>query len=64
MKILKKRKISIACVQETKWVGSKAKDMDEYKLWYSSSVRHRNRVGFLVDEEFRWQGQRLEGSMD
>ena len=47
--------INIACVQETKWVGSKARDVDGYKLWYSGSERRRNNVGILVDEEFRGQ---------
>ncbi|XP_047253765.1 uncharacterized protein LOC124887886 [Capsicum annuum] len=27
--------------------------MDGYTLWYSGSVRHRNGVGFIVDEELR-----------
>lgn len=28
VKILKKRRINIACVQETKWVGTKARDVE------------------------------------
>ncbi|KAM3395258.1 hypothetical protein P3S68_004263 [Capsicum galapagoense] len=32
VKILRKRRINIACVQETKWVGSKAREVDGYKL--------------------------------
>ena len=32
---LHRRKVSIACVQETKWVGVKARVIDGYKLWYS-----------------------------
>ncbi|XP_016576393.2 craniofacial development protein 2-like [Capsicum annuum] len=43
------------CVQETKWVGSKARDVDGYNLCYSSSERHRNGVGILVDENLRGQ---------
>ncbi|KAF3643257.1 putative pre-mRNA-processing factor 6-like [Capsicum annuum] len=31
--------------RETKWVGSKARDVDGYKLWYSESERRRNGVG-------------------
>ncbi|KAF3680504.1 hypothetical protein FXO37_03284 [Capsicum annuum] len=56
VKILKKKRINIVCVHETRWVGSKARDVDGYKLWYSGSVRHRNGVGVLVDEslEGRW----------
>jgi len=29
---LRRRKISIACVQETKWVRAKAREIDGYKL--------------------------------
>ncbi|XP_047270291.1 craniofacial development protein 2-like [Capsicum annuum] len=29
--------------------------MDGYKLWYSGSVRHKKRVGILVDKELRKQ---------
>lgn len=43
------------CVQETKWVGSKARDVDGYKFWYSGSERRRNGVGILVDVELRGQ---------
>ncbi|XP_059315698.1 uncharacterized protein LOC132066394 [Lycium ferocissimum] len=55
VKILKKRRINIACVQETKWVGPKAKDVDGYKLWFSGKSRYRNGVGILVDSELRDQ---------
>ncbi|XP_070054680.1 uncharacterized protein [Nicotiana tomentosiformis] len=52
-KILKKRRVNIACVQETRWVGSRAKDADEYKLWYLGVQKGKNRVGILVDRELR-----------
>ncbi|XP_047250027.1 uncharacterized protein LOC107876663 [Capsicum annuum] len=55
VKILKKKRINIACVQETKWVGSKARNVDGFKLWYSGSERWQNRVGILVDEGLRGQ---------
>ncbi|XP_059310716.1 uncharacterized protein LOC132062086 [Lycium ferocissimum] len=55
VKILKKRKINIACVQETKWVGPKAKEVDGYKLWFSGRSKYRNGVGILVDSELRDQ---------
>ena len=48
---LHRRKISIACVQETKWVGAKARVVDGYKLWYSGSFEARNGVGILVERE-------------
>ncbi|XP_070055871.1 uncharacterized protein [Nicotiana tomentosiformis] len=52
-KILQKRKVNIACVQETRWVGSKAKNADGYKLWYSGGVEGKNGVGILVDRDLR-----------
>ena len=51
MCIRDRHKISIACVQETKWVGAKAREVDGYKLWYSGSSKARNGVGILVDKE-------------
>ncbi|XP_070040555.1 uncharacterized protein [Nicotiana tomentosiformis] len=52
-KILKKRKVNIACVQETRWVGSKVRNANEYKLWYSGVLKGKNGVGILVDRELR-----------
>ncbi|XP_009772709.1 uncharacterized protein [Nicotiana sylvestris] len=52
-KILQKRRVNIAYVQETRWVGSRAKDADGYKLWYSGVQRGKNGVGILVDRELR-----------
>ncbi|XP_019251074.1 PREDICTED: craniofacial development protein 2-like [Nicotiana attenuata] len=52
-KILQKRNINIACVQETRWVGSRAKNMDGYKLWYPGVLRGKNGVGILVDSHLR-----------
>ena len=34
VKSLHRRRINIACVQETKWVGAKAREVEGYKLWY------------------------------
>ena len=48
---LYRRRISIACVQETKWVGTKVREVDGYKLWYSGSFKARNGVGTLVERE-------------
>ncbi|KAG5605655.1 hypothetical protein H5410_027147 [Solanum commersonii] len=55
VKILKKRKINIACVQETRWVGAKAWGVNGFKLWYSEGSRDRYRVGILVDGDLREQ---------
>ena len=48
VKALHRHKISIVCVQETKWVGAKAREIDGYKLWYSGSTKAKNGVGILV----------------
>ncbi|XP_019229528.1 PREDICTED: uncharacterized protein LOC109210556 [Nicotiana attenuata] len=52
-KILQKRRVNIVCVQETRRVGSRSKDADGYKLWYSRVQRGKNGVGILVDRELR-----------
>ena len=51
VKSLHRLRISIACVQQTKWVGAKAKEVDGYQLWYSGSSKARNGVGILVVKE-------------
>ncbi|XP_019228639.1 PREDICTED: uncharacterized protein LOC109209768 [Nicotiana attenuata] len=52
-KILQKRRVNIACVLETRWVGSSARDAHEYKLWNSGTQKGKNGVGILVDRELR-----------
>ncbi|XP_019259270.1 PREDICTED: uncharacterized protein LOC109237417 [Nicotiana attenuata] len=52
-KILQKRKVNIACVQETRWIGTRAKDADGFKPWHSGSMKGRNGVGILVDRDLR-----------
>ena len=51
VKSLDRRRISIACVQETKWVGAKARKVYGYKLWYSGTSKAGNGVGILVAKE-------------
>ena len=51
--VMRDRKINILCLQETKWVGAKTKDIDEYKLWYTGKVSSKNDVGIIVDEEWK-----------
>nr|XP_016453341.1 PREDICTED: uncharacterized protein LOC107777724 [Nicotiana tabacum] len=52
-KILQKRRVNIACVEETRWVGSKARNADGYKLLFSEVVKGKNKMGILVDKELR-----------
>ena len=39
VEVMRRRKINIMCLQETKWVGQKAKEVAPwgYKLWYSGT---------------------------
>ena len=43
--------MNIACIQDTKWVRSKAREINGFKLWYSGGTRTRNGVGILVAKE-------------
>ncbi|KAG5605367.1 hypothetical protein H5410_026859 [Solanum commersonii] len=54
VKILKKRKINIVC-SGNKWVGTKAWDVNRFKLWYLGGSRDRNGVGIFVDGDHREQ---------
>ena len=51
VKTLRRCKVNIACIQETNWVGAKAREIDEYKLWHSEHTRTRNGVGIVVKKE-------------
>jgi len=51
VKSLHRRRINIACIQDTKWVGAKARLVDGYELWYSGSNKGKNGVNILVDKE-------------
>lgn len=46
--VLKKRKVDVACIQETKWKGEKTKEANGFKLWYSGVVSTRNGVGIML----------------
>ena len=50
-----RRRINIMCLQETKWVGTKAKELDTsgFKLWYTGKVRAKNGVGIIVDKTWK-----------
>ncbi|GJY99195.1 aminopeptidase M1 [Tanacetum coccineum] len=45
---LGRHKVDIACFQETKWKGSRAREGNGYKLWYSGSSTARNDVGIML----------------
>ena len=48
-----RRRVSVACLQETKWTGEKARVIKDtwYKLFYSGKDRHRNGVGIIVAKD-------------
>ena len=51
VEVLKRRKVNICCVQETRWKGEKAKEIGEgYKIIYAGKTSSRNGVGVVVDE--------------
>ncbi|KAM1719513.1 hypothetical protein ACFX12_021307 [Malus domestica] len=52
VEVMVRRRINIMCLQETKWVGRKAKDLENsgFKLWYSGTNRTINGVGIIVDK--------------
>ena len=63
-----RRRVNILCVQETKWKGQKAKEVDNtgFKLWYTGTTASRNGVGVLIDKslkngvvDVRRQGDRI-----
>ncbi|KAG2588212.1 hypothetical protein PVAP13_5NG196381, partial [Panicum virgatum] len=63
-----RRRVNILCVQETKWKGQKAKDVEDtgFKFWYTGATPGRNGVGILIDRslkdgvvEVRRQGDRI-----
>ncbi|KAL5186030.1 Craniofacial development protein 2 [Glycine soja] len=51
--VMVRRKINFMCLQETKWTGEKAKELDNsgFKLWYTGKIRLRNGVKFWEDLE-------------
>jgi hypothetical protein len=50
-----RRRVNILCVQETKWTGKKAKEVENtaFKLWYTGKERSRNGVGILIDKSLK-----------
>ena len=50
--VLRRRKVDIACGQEVKWEGSKARNVGHgYTLFYHEDTSNRNGVGIILREE-------------
>jgi exonuclease III len=47
--------VNIICVQETKWTGQKAKEVENtgFKLWYTGKERSKNGVDILIDKSLK-----------
>jgi hypothetical protein len=45
----------ILCVQETKWNGQKAKEVEDtgFKLWYTGNTSTKNGVGIVLDKSLK-----------
>ena len=49
---MERRKINIMCVHETKWKGSKARELrNGFKLFYIGEDGRRNVVGIILNDE-------------
>ena len=50
-----RRRVNIIYIQETKWKGQKAKEVENtgFKLWYSGIAANRNVVGILIDKSLK-----------
>nr|GEX96566.1 hypothetical protein [Tanacetum cinerariifolium] len=48
-----RHKVDIACFQETKWKGSRAREGNGYMMWYSGSSNARNGVGIILADRLK-----------
>jgi hypothetical protein len=53
--IMIRRRVDILCVQETKWKGQKAKEVEDtgFKLWYTGNTSTKNCVGIVLDKSLK-----------
>jgi hypothetical protein len=50
-----RRRVDVLCVQETKWKGQKAKEVEDtgFKLWYTGTTSNKNGVGILINKSLK-----------
>jgi exonuclease III len=50
-----RRRVNILCVQETKWKGKKAKEVEDigFKLWYTGTTSTKNGVSIVLDKSLK-----------
>jgi hypothetical protein len=48
-------RVNILCVQETKWKGQKAKEVEDtsFKLWYTGTTSTKNGVGIVFNKSLK-----------
>lgn len=52
VEVMKRRKVNLACVQEVRWKGERARDVGEgYKIYYAGEKSGRNGVGVIVSSD-------------
>ena len=52
--LMRKKSLQVVCVQETKWKGSKAREIGAgYKLYYHGEDSKRNGIGIVLCEELK-----------
>ena len=51
---MKIRRVSVVCLEETKWKRDKAKELDDgYKLFYVAKKNTRNSVSIVADKDLK-----------
>jgi exonuclease III len=50
-----RRRVNILFVQEMKWKGQKAKEVEDigFKLWYTGTTSTKNRAGIVLDKSLK-----------
>ena len=63
---LVRRKVNIACLEETKWIGVKVKEINniEYKLCYTVIDKDWNGVSIVIDEDLKEDIVPITGKWD
>ncbi|XP_042509234.1 uncharacterized protein LOC122084879 [Macadamia integrifolia] len=51
--VIRKIMVNVACIQETRWKGSKAKGLDDFKLWCLGNECGRGGVEIVVDKDLK-----------
>ena len=65
VQLMRKKSLQVLCVQETKWKGSKAREIGAgYKLYYHGEDGTKNGVGIVLSEDMRDRVLAVERTYD